>query len=270
MSYDPGKKPGNPAACGGGNGHASAARGVRRYGLFPWNLPWVAIRTLPFPGEVFLFEARGLPWGDSLRHHRRSIRLPGYDYAQAGGYFVTFCTWRRECVFGDVVKGEMVLSPWGEIVQQEWLATPDIRQEIELDAFVVMPNHIHGIIWIVGATPTIEADGAPVGAHGRAPLPDASDELSLWRPPRSLGSFVAGYKSAVTKQVNVLRSAPGARLWQRGYWEHIIRHERALERIREYILTNPQRWEWDRENPQRRGEDDFDRWLDSYARGGDP
>lgn len=89
------------------------------------------------------------------QHHRRSIRLPGYDYAQAGAYFVTICTNQRECLFGEVVDGEMRLNEYGRVVEDEWFASACIRCEIELDAFIVMPNHIHGIVWIaepVGAT----------------------------------------------------------------------------------------------------------------------
>jgi REP element-mobilizing transposase RayT len=164
-------------------------------------------------------------------HHRRSIRLKGYDYRQAGAYFVTICAWHRECLFGQVLDGEMRLSRWGEIVQQEWISTSDIRQEIELDVFVVMPNHLHGIVRIAG----------PVGAHGRAPL--------LWRPPRSLGSLVAGYKSAATRRINLLRASPGAKVWQRGYYEHIVRDGKDLDRIRRYVLSNPAHWEEDEYHP---------------------
>ena len=177
------------------------------------------------------------------RYHRRSIRLKGYDYTQPGAYFVTICTHGRKMLFGRVVDGEMQLNEFGEIVREEWFRSPDIRAEIELfpTEFVVMPNHIHGIVWIV------ETD-TDVGAHSRAPL--RRDRAPLHRPPRSLGSFIAGFKSVVTKRINALRETPGARVWQRNYYERIIRDERALNAIRRYILTNPSRWSLDRYNPQ--------------------
>ncbi len=134
-------------------------------------------------------------------NRRRSIRLKGYDYTQAGAYFVTICTQGRACLFGEVVNGEMRLNEWGEIVREEWFRSAQIRQEIQLnlDEFVVMPNHIHGIVWFV-------CDGISVGVHGRAPLP-------VQRILRSLASFIAGFKSAVTKQINEQCSTPGMPVW---------------------------------------------------------
>ena len=99
-------------------------------------------------------------------HRRRSIRLPGYDYSQPGAYFVTICTRGRECVLGEVRSGEMVYSPVGLVVVEEWTRSASIRREIALDTFVVMPNHLHGIVFILE-----DASPAGVGAHGRAPLP---------------------------------------------------------------------------------------------------
>lgn len=169
---------------------------------------------------------------DPTKHDRRSIRLPGYDYRQAGAYFVTVVTHQRECLFGGIADGEMRVDGYGEVVRDEWLRSAQIRREIELDAFVVMPNHLHGIVVI-----------RDVGAHGRAPLP-----LAPHRPPRSLGSFVAGFKSAVTKRINTMRRTPGLPVWQRNYWERVIRDERELDRVRQYIAENPLRWESDPEN----------------------
>jgi putative transposase len=172
------------------------------------------------------------------RHHRRSTRLKGYDYHQAGGYFVTLCTYERADLFGEVIDGEMRLNEYGQIVQAEWLRTAELRPEVELDAFVVMPNHLHGIVLI-----------HDVGAHGRAPLqPETSHRLSLHRPRRSLGSLMAGFKSAATRQINALRATPGVPVWQRNYNDHVIRNDAELDSIRDYIVTNPARWAWDREN----------------------
>lgn len=181
---------------------------------------------------------------DTERHHRRSIRLQGYDYSQNGAYFLTLCVYQRVCLFGDVVDGEMQLSELGEIVQEELLRTPLIRTHVELDAFVVMPNHFHAIVMFVDdAQPVVSAN---VGAHSCAPL---QKPTTLQRTPRSLGSLVAGFKSVVTKRVNEQREQSCARLWQRNYYEHVIRNESSLNDIRSYIQTNPARWTEDTENP---------------------
>ena len=182
-------------------------------------------------------------WYDPLRHHRRSIRLKGYDYTRPGAYFVTICTHDRICLFGDVVNGRMELNEYGQIVREEWFRSAEIRREIELypDEFVVMPNHLHGIVWIV-----------PVGAMGPSPQPERPESTRPHGPaPRSLASFVGGFKSAVTRQINLRRGTPGARVWQRNYYEHIIRNGRALNAIRRYIRYNPLRWEMDQNHPGR-------------------
>ena len=195
---------------------------------------------------------------NSEKHRRRSIRLQGYDYSQPGAYFVTICTRNKACLFGEVVDGDMVCNAYGHIVGEEWHRSSDIRRELQLDAFVAMPNHIHGIVIL---------HGDDVGAHSRAPLRETPSHL--WRSPKSLGSFIAGYKSAVTKRINEIREAPGVSVWQRNYYEHIVRNETELNLIiREYIQANPLRWHLDRENLQRVGRDEFDRWLEHYARPG--
>lgn len=122
----------------------------------------------------------------------------------------------------------MVLSEYGRIVQEEWLQSAAICREIELDTFVVMPNHIHGIIVIA----------SEVGTHGVRPLPGVRP---LRRPPRSLGTFIAGFKSVTTRRINERRGTPDALVWQRNYYDHIVRSERALGYVWEYIVTNPLR-----------------------------
>jgi putative transposase len=183
--------------------------------------------------------------------NRRSLRLLGYDYSRSGAYFLTLCVHNRECLFGDVVNSEILLSRFGEIARKKWLRSSELRSEISLDVFVIMPNHLHGIVFIdpdhrCCAT---EIERAGVGAHGRAPL-QGRTRLPQ-RPKRSLGSFVAGFKSIVTKCVNEIRETPGSPLWQRNYFDHIIRTPRALNQIREYILTNQRQWHLDVENPFR-------------------
>ena len=183
-------------------------------------------------------------------HHRRSIRLKGYDYSQGGVYFVTICTHNRECIFGKIVDNEMTLNDYGKIVYEEWFLSTKIRNEIRLyeNEFVIMPNHIHGIVWV------IYDDN--VGATGRSPLqkhdrsPQQKNHLPYYDNPhgpknKSLSSFIAGYKSSVTKKINQIRQTPCTPVWQRNYYEHIIRNEIELNKIREYILNNPMNWETD-------------------------
>ena len=174
---------------------------------------------------------------DSTKHNRRSIRLPAYDYAQAGAYFVTLVTHQRQRLFGEIVDGEMLVGSHGDTVKEEWLRSAEVRREIELDAFVLMPNHIHGIV-------VIRDQATVVGAHGRAPLLPTPH-----RPPPSLGSFVAGFKPAVTKRINEIRGTAGLPVWQRNYYDRVIRDEGELNRIRQYIIDNPARWAQDPENP---------------------
>jgi Transposase and inactivated derivatives len=177
---------------------------------------------------------------DPEKHHRHSIRLKEYDYTQVGAYFVTICTWGRECLFGEIVDGEMRLNECGHIVTNEWARSCEIRQEIELDEWIIMPNHVHGIVIITN-----------VGAHGRAPL--QHDNTVLHRKPRSLSSFIAGFKSSATKRINETRGLPGVPVWQRNYYEHVIRNEESLNEIRQYIAENPMRWAEDEENPENIG-----------------
>jgi REP element-mobilizing transposase RayT len=178
---------------------------------------------------------------DPDKHRRRSIRLKNYDYTHVGAYFVTICTSNRECLFGEIAGGEMRLNEWGKVVGEEWTCSSDIRKEIELDEFVVMPNHMHGIVIISDV----------VGAHGRAPL-QKNEIKRFYRRPRSLSSFIAGFKSAVTKHINERRGTLGISVWQRNYYEHIIRSETALNTIRRYIRYNPSMWLHDEDNPASR------------------
>jgi DNA-binding Lrp family transcriptional regulator/REP element-mobilizing transposase RayT len=170
---------------------------------------------------------------DSLnRTSRKSLRLSHYDYSQNGAYFITLCTHRRECLFGEIQDGVMVPNDYGRIVIEEWYKSEAIRNEIELDEFVLMPNHIHGIL-------LIDRRGDRLVAQGRTTGPIQ----------KSLSSFIAGFKSSVTKEINALRDSPGTPVWQRNYYEHIIRNEDDLSQTREYIVNNPMQWALDKENP---------------------
>ena len=173
-------------------------------------------------------------------HHRRSIRLRGYDYASDGAYFVTLSSFGNQCIFGVIVDGVMRLNDWGRIVEEEWQQSAIIRQEITLDEFIVMPNHLHGIVCITNNV---------VGAHGMRPLPPCGGETTAGRRPpgrqgKTVGAFVAGYKAAVTKRINRLRTE-SAPLWMRNYYERIIRNDQELDAIRQYIANNPLQWHID-------------------------
>jgi len=188
---------------------------------------------------------------DPARHQRRVIRLQGYDYSQAGAYFVTVCTQNRTPLFGDVVDGDLLLNDAGRMVTAEWLALPARFPTIELDAFVVMPNHLHGII----VTTTIPVGAALVAA----PMP------SIKTTP-SLGSIVGAFKSRATVEyiLGVKTHAWPAfhgRLWQRNYYEHVIRNDESLDRIRQYIYDNPARWAHDPDNPHTTAPDPVDEWA---------
>ncbi len=175
---------------------------------------------------------------------RRSIRLPAYDYAQPGAYFITIVTASRLCLFGDVTDDAVRLSPAGVIANDELRRTERLRDGVEIDAYVVMPNHIHAILWLLdgGTAPTQQ------GTARRAPTYDA---LRRFGKPasNSLSTIVGAYKSAVTKRIRATRHQPALEVWQRGYYEHIIRTEAALTNIRAYIGQNPRLWSEDPENP---------------------
>lgn len=166
-------------------------------------------------------------------HHRRSIRLQGYDYSQTGIYFVTICTHKRQCLFGEICNGKMILNQIGKIVAQEWLKSAEIRQEITLDQWIIMPNHLHGIVVI----------NNKLGAS-LAPL--RGDECGK-RKPKSLSSFIGGFKSSVTKRINTICEHSDSVIWQRNYYEIIVRDEKQLNQIRQYMINNPQTWDEDPE-----------------------
>lgn len=177
---------------------------------------------------------------DPEKHHRHSIRLFGYDYSCEGVYFVTICCHHKVCLFGEIVDGEMMLNDAGRIAEQEWLNTENIRSgDVALHDFVIMPNHMHAIIEIIHS---------PRRGVSHTPLdvcPDVSDtsptdtrgvcDTPLQSPSRTLGAIIRGYKSAVSKQL-------GFSVWQRNYYEHIIRCGRSYHFITAYILYNPANW----------------------------
>jgi REP element-mobilizing transposase RayT len=172
---------------------------------------------------------------DPNKHHRRSIRLKGYDYTQPGAYFITICTYQRHMLLGEIVGGKMILNECGMIARDEWLKTAQIRDNVQLHEgeFVVMPNHLHGIIWIVGTT---------------GPVVPTQNDLPHGSKPGSVGAIIGQFKSVTTKRVNQILHSPGVPLWQRNYYEHIVRNDDELNAIRQYILDNPLKWELDQDN----------------------
>lgn len=165
---------------------------------------------------------------------RKLIRLKGYDYSQAGFYYMTICTYKRKLLFGEIIhncRGTAccALNKYGEIVRKEWEKTSRLRNNITLDEYIVMPNHIHGII-ILHESGT--ARRAPTGQFGK-PVTG------------SLSTIIRSFKSAVTKRINEIRNIRGTPVWQRSFYDHIIRNEKSLHKIREYILNNVIDWEND-------------------------
>lgn len=177
-------------------------------------------------------------------HHRRSIRLKGYDYSQAGAYFITICCGNRTCLLGEILEGEMILNEMGLIAQNEWLRTPEIRKNAELDVFVIMPNHIHAII-ILNDNGRGELH-SPIIIGSPNIMNDNKGECNspLRSPSNNIGSIIRGYKSSVTKQIRILND--NIIVWQRNYHEHIIRNEKSYQTISNYISSNPAKWNDDK------------------------
>jgi len=158
------------------------------------------------------------------KHHRRSIRLKEYDYSQPGGYYITICTQNREILFGDIEKGKMILNEIGKIVKNYWLKIPDLRSYIELDEFIIMPNHFHGIMIIKENSNNVRA----------------TESVAPTLKAHSIGSILGQFKSTTTKEIQ--KTLIPHFKWQRNYYEHIIRDEPDLNRIRRYIKENPLKW----------------------------
>ncbi len=183
------------------------------------------------------------------RTHRRSLRLKEYDYSQAGAYFITLCTQNGASLFGNVVGGEMHHSEAGKMVVSVWNEIRIFYPGLDIDAFVVMPNHLHGILILAVATATGEKKQ---GAKDCGDL--------------SLGAVVGRFKTLTMKRyVDGVQQSGWprfhGRLWQRNYYEHVIRDEASLDHIRQYIVENPSRWSFDRENPESVSPESEDAWC---------
>jgi putative transposase len=184
-----------------------------------------------------------VPSCDHQGHGRRSVRLPAYDYAGRGPYFVTICTRHRDCLLGAVKSGTVHLSEMGHIAALAWSELVEHCPGVELGEWVVMPNHLHGIISLAeGRTPTLRVAIAAWRAMHPGARPAPEKAWPTGPAPRSLGAIVGSFKSATTKRINRLRATPGLPVWQRGYYEHIIGDDASLTRVRQYIADNPHNW----------------------------
>ena len=163
------------------------------------------------------------------KHHRRSMRLHEYDYSTEGSYFVTICTHNRQCVFGEIINDKMVLNDSGRIVRAVWDDLPNHYSYLELDACVIVPNHVHGIIVMAG-----------VGA-GLKP--------AQIKKRHGLQEIVRAWKTFSARHINEIQNTPGLKLWQRNYYEHIIRNKIEWDHLREYIINNPAKLECDLNHP---------------------
>jgi len=194
------------------------------------------------------------------KYRIESARLKGRDYSSNGAYFITICVHDKKCIFGKVVNGEMILSDFGKIVDAEWLKSFEIRSELFCYEYQIMPNHIHAIVVIqnddmFGKNDTVETHGRASGnnagsvkTHGHASLHgdgQTHGRASLHRTPKSISSFVGGFKSSVTKTINELRNTPKVPVWQPRFHDHIIRNDDELANIQLYIMHNPLNWESD-------------------------
>ena len=190
------------------------------------------------------------------KHHRHSIRLQGYDYSQSGLYFITICCLDRICRFGKIEKSEMILNEYGQIAFEEWMKLTERFSNFELDVFQIMPNHIHGIIVLnVGATLAVaqNAQNAQNAVAQNAPNGDDIGGVVKTRagasPAPTISDIVGAYKSLVANgclKIHKSKNETMGKLWQRNYYEHIIRNDQSYQRISEYIINNPLKWKEDK------------------------
>ncbi len=210
--------------------------------------------------EHFNFENLGLKMPDRFHPSRKHIRLPDFDYTLPGDYFVTVVTRDRAQIFGRIFDSRMELNDFGQVVGEEWHKTAILRPEIDLGPFVVMPNHIHGIIRITDLNPhnhmnavgsrravTLPQSGI-LNNNGNAPIGFDENIERFGKPiAGSIPTIVRAFKSAVTKRINEIRATPGLPIWQRNYFEHIIRTDKEFQEVESYILNNPLNWLSDEE-----------------------
>ena len=171
---------------------------------------------------------------------RRSIRLPGFDYSQVGMYFVTICSGQQQCIFGQIRGTEIVLSRVGEVAKACWLEIPQHFRNVKMETYVVMPNHVHGILTIQFKLP-VNASAQCVNVNESFGKPSAN----------SIPTIIRSFKSAVSKRAREAGLIPADSIWQRGYYERVLRNTREYVEATNYILLNPARWSHDEENPNK-------------------
>jgi len=182
------------------------------------------------------------------QYRTKSTRLQNWDYGQNGSYFITICTEKRVHYFGEITNEKMQLSDIGKIVESEWLATFEMRPDMNLTMgeFVIMPNHFHAIISIGDNSFNTHRGGGRDAMHCVSTVNCVSTAQNKFGPQsKNLGSIVRGFKSGVTKNARIINPDFG---WQRNYWEHIVRNENEYQRITQYIMDNPKKWALDKLN----------------------
>ncbi len=201
-----------------------------------------------------------------LIHHRQSTRLQNYDYSTTGTYFITICAFERQCLFGAVVEAEMRLNIIGEVVSRCWHDIQRHFPHVALDEFVVMPNHLHGLIHIIDCEDkssfhtslpvgTKQASPSLTRSSGKTTKGKADEPFSLPLQDKhgtaagSLGAIVQNFKSISSRKINKINDQCGVKIWQRNYYDRIIRNETELETCRDYIANNPLKWALDDNNP---------------------
>jgi REP element-mobilizing transposase RayT len=182
------------------------------------------------------------------KHHRRSIRLQGYDYSQAGYYFVTICCYQRQCLFGEVIDGVMQLNQYGEIVSETYQWLSQRYPYFDFDEWIIMPNHFHAIMVL---TDTSCRGDSRIALTMRTALTIIQHTQPINSQPKRkpLGRLIGAFKTVSTKQINLIRNTQGTPVWQRNYYKYIIRNEESLNKIREYIINNPLSWQLDQLHP---------------------
>jgi REP element-mobilizing transposase RayT len=168
----------------------------------------------------------------------KSIRLPGYDYTQPGAYFITICTHHHQSLFGEIINGEMKLNNFGLIAQHEWQNTISIRENIDADEYIIMPNHFHAILML--------NDSLCSGTARCSTTESYSKQIRV--RPNSVSAIIRAFKSAVSRQIH-FQFDPNIQIWQPDCYEHIIRNEIELDKTRAYIINNPLQWALDNLEP---------------------
>jgi putative transposase len=208
---------------------------------------------------------------------RKSVRLRNYDYSFPGAYFITICTKGKKCFFGEIRDGQNFINAAGNSIIKWWKELPVKFKDISLDEYVLMPNHFHGILLFIRPIPCVGAglrvrpktDNAARGEHIGSPLKGSSAIQTNKKTTIALPKIIQWFKTMTTNEyirgVKQNNWSPfDGKLWQRNYYDHVIRNEKSLDRIREYIYNNSLRWHLDKENPNSKGEDEFHHWLNSF------